>query len=89
MARWSCVACTSTPICGGTELVGRCWNSQEQECRRRDRPRMDLSTAELQRDALAFYRNAGYVLVREEVGVAASNKTVGGGISRYHFSKAL
>jgi GNAT superfamily N-acetyltransferase len=61
----------------------------EQECRRRNRPRMDLSTAELQRDALSFYRNAGYVLVREEVAVAASNKTVGGGIRRYHFSKAL
>jgi GNAT superfamily N-acetyltransferase len=60
-----------------------------QECRRRGRSRMDLSTSELQQEALSFYRNAGYELVREEVAVAASNKTVGGGIRRYHFSKIL
>ncbi len=50
----------------------------EQECRRRNRPRMDLSTSELQREALALYQNAGYELVREEHAVAASNKTLGG-----------
>jgi GNAT superfamily N-acetyltransferase len=61
----------------------------EQECRRRGRLRMCLSTSELQQEALALYRNAGYELVREEVADAASNKTVGGGIRRYHFSKFL
>jgi GNAT superfamily N-acetyltransferase len=61
----------------------------EDECRRRHRPTMDLSTSELQGDALSLYRNAGYRQVREEVAVAASNKTLGGGIRRYHFTKAL
>ena len=61
----------------------------EDECRQRHRPTMELSTSELQGDALSLYRNAGYRLVREEVAVAASNKTVGGGIRRYHFSKSL
>ena len=61
----------------------------EEECRRRNRPTMDLSTSELQGDALSLYRNAGYQLVREEVAVAASNKTLGGGIRRYHFTKTL
>ncbi len=61
----------------------------ERECLRYKRPRLDLSTSELQREALAFYRGAGYGLVREEVAVAASNKTLGGGIRRYHFTKAL
>jgi GNAT superfamily N-acetyltransferase len=61
----------------------------EQQCRRRQRPRMDLSTSELQREALVLYRNAGYALVREEVADAASHKTLGGGIRRYYFSKAL
>jgi GNAT superfamily N-acetyltransferase len=61
----------------------------EQECRRRGRPRMTLSTSELQREALSLYRNTGYELVREEVAVTASNKTVGGGVRRYHFSKIL
>lgn len=61
----------------------------EDECRDRNRPRLDLSTSELQGDALSFYRSAGYQLVREEVAVAASNKTLGGGIRRYHFTKQL
>jgi GNAT superfamily N-acetyltransferase len=61
----------------------------EQECRRRNRFRVELSTSEIQEEALALYGNAGYELVREEIAVAASNKTVGGGIRRYHFAKAL
>jgi GNAT superfamily N-acetyltransferase len=61
----------------------------EEECRRRGRPRMVLSTSELQQDALSLYRNAGYELIREEAAIAASNKTVGRGIRRYHFSKKL
>jgi GNAT superfamily N-acetyltransferase len=61
----------------------------EQECRRRGRVRIVLSTSELQREALSLYRSAGYELVREEEADAASNKTVGGGIRRYHFSKCI
>jgi putative acetyltransferase len=61
----------------------------EDECRRRNRPRLDLSTSELQGDAVLLYRNSGYQLVREEVAVAASNKTLGGGIRRFHFAKPL
>lgn len=61
----------------------------EDECRRRNRPTMDLSTSELQGDALSLYRSAGYELVREEIAASASNKTIGGGIRRYHFTKPL
>lgn len=61
----------------------------EDECRRRDRPRMDLSTSELQNDALRLYRNSGYVLMHEEIAAEQSNKTLGGGIRRYYFTKAL
>ncbi len=61
----------------------------EDECRRRNRLKMDLSTSELQGDALSLYRNTGYQCVREEVAVAASNKTLGGGIRRFHFIKLL
>lgn len=61
----------------------------EQECRRRDRLQLQLSTSELQQDALALYRNAGYESVREEIADAPSNKTLGGGIRRYHFTKRL
>ncbi|MCK1655891.1 GNAT family N-acetyltransferase [Bradyrhizobium sp. 149] len=61
----------------------------EDECRRRNRRRLQLSTSELQKEALALYRNAGYRSIREEIADAASNKTVGGGIRRYHFTKQL
>jgi GNAT superfamily N-acetyltransferase len=61
----------------------------EQECRKRNRSRIDLSTSELQRDALSLYLNAGYDQVRDEVAVTASNKTLGGGIRRYYLTKIL
>lgn len=64
-------------------------NFAEDECRKRNRPRMNLSTSELQREALSLYQASGYQLVREELAVAASNKTLGGGIRRYHFTKEL
>lgn len=61
----------------------------EDECRRRNAMRLELSTSELQAEALALYRKAGYSLLREEVAVAASNKTLGGGIRRFYFEKKL
>lgn len=64
-------------------------NFAEDECRKRNRPRMNLSTSELQREALSLYQASGYQLVCEELAVAASNKTLGGGIRRYHFTKEL
>ena len=48
-----------------------------------------LSTASIQGEAVAMYRASGYRQVREEVADAASNKTVGGGMTRYHFEAML
>jgi GNAT superfamily N-acetyltransferase len=61
----------------------------EEECRRRDVDRLVLSTAEIQTAALALYRSAGYNLVRIETADIPSNKTVGAGLRRYFFEKAL
>jgi putative acetyltransferase len=61
----------------------------EQTCRDAGTPVLTLSTSELQQAALALYRKSGFRLVREETGAAQSNKTVGGGIRRYHFEKQL
>jgi GNAT superfamily N-acetyltransferase len=61
----------------------------EAECRRRSRQKLVLSTSELQGEALALYRSAGYRLLREEIAQSASNKTLGGGIRRYHFEKVV
>ncbi|MBK0400265.1 GNAT family N-acetyltransferase [Limibaculum sp. M0105] len=61
----------------------------EAEARRAGAVWLVLSTSEVQEAALAFYRRAGYRLTREEVADTASNKTVGGGIRRFHFEKPL
>jgi GNAT superfamily N-acetyltransferase len=61
----------------------------EDECRRRNVPRLELSTSELQGAALSLYQNSGYALMREETAVAESNKTVGAGLRRFYFTKAL
>jgi len=61
----------------------------EDECRRRNVSRLELSTAEIQQAALALYRNAGYRLVREETVDGLTNKTVGSGILRYYLEKTL
>lgn len=61
----------------------------EKECRRMGMQRMELSTSELQPAAVELYRRAGYSLVREVVADQASNKTIGGGIRRFHFGKNL
>jgi len=61
----------------------------ENECRRRNISRLELSTAEIQTAALALYRNAGYELVRTETADLLTNKTVGSGLRRYFFEKVL
>jgi hypothetical protein len=50
---------------------------------------LHLSTSELQPAALSLYKNANFSLPHEEQVEAASNKTIGGRIRRYHFTKAL
>lgn len=61
----------------------------ENECRLRKVAKLELSTSELQPAAIELYKHAGYKLVRELIAEQASNKTVGGGIRRYHFEKML
>jgi putative acetyltransferase len=51
--------------------------------------RLILSTAEVQKAAIAFYRKSGYTLVRSERADSMSTKTVGGGLTRFHFEKVL
>jgi RimJ/RimL family protein N-acetyltransferase len=51
--------------------------------------RLVLSTAEVQEAAIAFYRKSGYTLVRTERADTMSTKTVGGGLTRFHFEKVL
>jgi putative acetyltransferase len=61
----------------------------EDECRRSAIQKIELSTSELQSAAIELYRKARYRFVREAVVADVSNKTVGGGIRRFYFEKAL
>jgi ribosomal protein S18 acetylase RimI-like enzyme len=70
--------------------IARCMlQFAEEECRHRGISKLVLSTSVLQTAALAFYRDSGFRLEREEVAWAASNKTLGGGIRRFYLSKLL
>jgi GNAT superfamily N-acetyltransferase len=51
--------------------------------------RMILSTAEVQKAAIAFYRKSGYRLIKTERADAMSTKTVGGGLTRFYFDREL
>jgi GNAT superfamily N-acetyltransferase len=77
------------PAVRRTGLGRRMLGFAEDECRRLGLRRLELSTSELQPAALELYRRAGYRLVRQVVSDEASNKTLGGGIRRFHFEKAL
>ena len=61
----------------------------EDECRARRMSKLELSTSELQPAAIELYGQAGYRLVRTAVAEQGSNKTIGGGILRYHFERSL
>lgn len=61
----------------------------EAEARRGGFTQLILSTSELQPAALGLYRASGFTETGEEIADSASNKTLGGGIRRFHFSKDL
>jgi putative acetyltransferase len=61
----------------------------EARARALDFATMVLSTAEVQKAAIAFYRKSGYRLVRTERAQTMSARTVGGGLTRFHFEKEL
>ena len=61
----------------------------ERQAVSRGYEKLVLSTSELQQAALGLYSSAGFDLIREEIAETASNKTVGGGIRRFHFEKRL
>jgi GNAT superfamily N-acetyltransferase len=48
-----------------------------------------LSTSELQPAALALYRASGFTQTKVDIAMAATNKTVGSGIRRFHFEKSF
>ncbi|HUD89368.1 MAG TPA: GNAT family N-acetyltransferase [Xanthobacteraceae bacterium] len=51
--------------------------------------KMLVSTAQIQKAADRFYRKNGFQLIRTEVAEAMTAKQVGGGLTRFHFEKAI
>ncbi|NNE23650.1 MAG: GNAT family N-acetyltransferase [Rhizobiales bacterium] len=70
-------------------IAGRMLQHAEDHCRSNGIAALHLSTSELQPAALSLYRAAGYQLLTEEASDTVTNKTIGGGVRRYYFCKAL
>jgi GNAT superfamily N-acetyltransferase len=77
------------PDLRGMGLGRRLLAAAEREARTLGGTVLILSTSELQPAALGVYRSSGYTEVREAIAEIASNKTLGGGLRRFHFSKQL
>jgi GNAT superfamily N-acetyltransferase len=73
----------------GRGIAQRMLQFAEARARELGFTRLILSTAEIQKAAIALYRKSGYRLVRTELADTMSTKAVGGGLTRYHFEKAL
>jgi GNAT superfamily N-acetyltransferase len=61
----------------------------EAFCRETGYRRIVLGTSELQAAARRLYESSGYRLLREEAAAPASHKSVGAGLTRFHYEKAL
>ena len=51
--------------------------------------KMILSTAEIQRSAVVFYRKSGFRQIRTETAETMNPKQAGGGLTRFYFEKVL
>jgi GNAT superfamily N-acetyltransferase len=73
----------------GRGIAQRMLQCAEARARDHNFSKLILSTAEIQKAALAFYLKCGYRLVSTELADVMTTKTVGGGMKRLHFEKAL
>lgn len=73
----------------GRGLAQRMLQCAEARARKLGFAKLVLSTAEVHRAAIAFYRKTGYRFVRTDLVDTMSPKLVGGGLRRFHFEKNL
>ena len=73
----------------GRGIAQRMLQCAESRARELGFSKLILSTAEVQEAAIAFYRKSGYQVVKTELADTMSTKTVGGGLTRFHFEKTL
>jgi GNAT superfamily N-acetyltransferase len=73
----------------GRGIAERMLQCAETRARELGFAKLILSTAEMQKAAIAFYRKSSYRFVKAERADTMSTKTVGGGLTRFHFEKIL
>jgi len=73
----------------GAGIAQRMLDHAQAEARALGFTRMILSTAQIQKSAVSFYRKSGFRHVRTEVAEAMNPKQAGGGLTRFHFEKVL
>jgi putative acetyltransferase len=73
----------------GRGIAQRMLQCAETRARELGFAKLILSTAEVQKAAITLYSKSGYRLVRSERANTMSTKTVGGGLTRFHFEKVL
>jgi GNAT superfamily N-acetyltransferase len=73
----------------GLGIAPRMLDCAQTEARALGFTRMIVSTAQIQKAADRFYRRSGFRQIRTEVAEAMTTKQAGGGLTRFHFEKAL
>jgi len=73
----------------GSDIAQRMLDFAEARARALGFTKMILSTAEIQQAAVKFYRKRGFRQIRSEVADVMTTKQAGGGLTRFHFEKAL
>jgi GNAT superfamily N-acetyltransferase len=73
----------------GLGIAQRMLHHAQAEARALGFTKMIVSTAQIQKAADRFYRKSGFRQIRTEVAEVMTAKQAGGGLTRFHFEKAL
>lgn len=73
----------------GAGIAQRMLDHAQTEARALGFTKLILSSAEIQRSAVSFYRKSGFRQVATEVAQGMTAKQAGGGLTRLHFEKLL
>jgi GNAT superfamily N-acetyltransferase len=73
----------------GRGIAQRMLDCAQAEARALGFTKLIVSTAQIQKAADRFYRKSGFRLIRTEVAEKMTPKQAGGGLTRFHFEKAL
>jgi len=73
----------------GADIAQRMIDHAQAAARALGFKKMILSTAEIQRSAVVFYRKSGFRQIRTETAETMNPRQAGGGLTRFYFEKAL